>query len=219
MINLDQVTVRAGEAVLLDRVDLAVEAGEKVVVTGPSGSGKTSLLKVIIGLHRPNHGRILVGGDPVGGDTIRSVRSRLTWVPQTLPVFPDETGRTFLNLPFTFRANRDRIPDAAAIARGMDALALSAILLDRPMGELSGGERQRMALVQALLLRRPVLLLDEVTSAVDAGCSDLVADAILGDPAVTVLSVSHDPGWCERADRTCLMDAGRLAPSAPRGAP
>ena len=100
------------------------------------------------------------------------------------------------------RARRDRL-----VAR----FRLPRDILDARIGDVSGGERQRLALIRALLLDRRVLLLDEVTSALDDDSKEVVMDAVLGSEATTVLAVSHDAAWRARSNPRVTLADGAIA--------
>ena len=210
MIRLEGVSLRVGATAILEDVDLHVRPGDKVVLTGPSGSGKSSLLKVVLGVYRISAGSLTVAGVPVSASTVGAARKGIAYVPQSIPVFPGETARAFLELPFSFRANRGERPDPERVSSVLDSLGLSEGLLERSTSALSGGERQSMALARALLLGRTTFLLDEVSSAIDGEARERVARALLDDPAVTVLSVSHDDAWIARSTTLVRLVAGRV---------
>ena len=219
MIEVDGLTVRVEGRTLLDGVSFTVAAGEKAVLLGESGAGKTTLLRALIGQARPAAGTIRLAGETLGAETIVAARQRLCYVPQTLPYFADESVRDFLWLPFRFRANRDRSPDTARVVALLERLRLGASFLKARMGDVSGGERQRLSVARALLLDRPLLLLDEVSSALDEEGREAVLEVVLGAGADerTVLAVAHDPAWKARATTRLAMAAGGRLTGVERG--
>ena len=123
------------------------------------------------------------------------LRQRVAYVPQSIGHIDDERGRDFLLLPFDFKANRGHRPQPGEIERWVDRFHLDPGVLDRALTQLSGGEKQRLALIRAILLRREVLLLDEVSSALDPVNRRAVQDLVLNELPHTVLAVSHEPEW------------------------
>jgi putative ABC transport system ATP-binding protein len=219
MIRMDAVSLRLGDATILEEVDLHVGRGDKVALTGPSGSGKSSLLKLVLGIYRQSAGVIEIGGIGVAPGTVAASRRAIAYVPQAIPVFPGEGARDFLFMPYGFRTNRGGRPGDDRVASVLESLGLALALLDRSMSALSGGERQRLALARALLLGRETFVLDEVSSAIDREARERVACVVLDDPRLTVLSVSHDEAWIARSSRVLRLVDGRMLPPDPDPSP
>ncbi|MEV4096439.1 ABC transporter ATP-binding protein [Streptosporangium saharense] len=219
-IELSGVTVAHEGRTLLGPLDLTVEPGEFAVVTGPVAGGKSTLLRLLVRLQEPDTGRVTYGGIDLRDLDANALRGRIGLVPQR-PVLvsgtvadnltlglPDPPGRTALR----------RVCRAAAILDEIDALPDG---LDTVVGEggatLSGGQRRRVALARALLRRPDVLLLDDVTSAVDepteermlAGVRELL-------PHATILAVSHRPAVLRAATRIIPLPPPSGATTAPR---
>ena len=206
-VQLDAVHLRFGDQVLLKAFDLTVAPGEHVCLRGPSGCGKTSLLRIIAGLAHPHAGAVHLFGTRMRPDTVWKLRQRIAWVPQT-PDPGDGTLQDQIDALFAFRVNRHLHPDSSTRNDLMDRLHLPRKLLQQPMDKLSGGEKQRCALLLALLLRRPLLLLDEVASALDPENKRLAAGMLaeLDEPAI--ISISHDPHWPDIGERVVELEAG-----------
>lgn len=209
MIELDRVCLSFDERPILKDVSLSVPPGGKVLIQGPSGSGKSTLLKVLIGLYAPQSGRVLFDGAAVFGRDLRRVRSETAFISQE-PVVSGESAREALLLPFTFRAHRHRPPSDTEIDAVLKRLLLPPEILDQPCRILSGGEKQRIAIARALLIRKRIFCADEVTSALDPAAKAAVIGALLKDPELTVLSVSHDPEWASHCSRIWHLESGRL---------
>lgn len=199
-------TVRYGEVLALDGVDLAVEPGEACGLVGVNGSGKSTLFKAAVGLVRPVAGSVAVLGGP--GDRARRA-GLVAYVPQAddldrdFPVSVEDvvlTGRYHLMGPLRRPAPRDRAVVAQALARvGLADLA------GRQVGRLSGGQRQRVLLARALAQEARLLLLDEPFTGVDAG-SEAAVTAVLRDLVAEGCSLvisTHDlsmlPALCARS--------------------
>lgn len=185
---------------VLEGFDLKLAVDEKVVLTGTSGSGKSTVLKCILGLVEPWRGSIHVFGLPVDGHGVWTVRRSLAYVAQE-PEFGAGTALQAIARPFAYKVNAslrvslDRLPGL------MERFNLPQVLLDKEIATLSGGEKQRIALVSAILLNRPILLLDEASSALDKANKEAVAEFLKQADGLTVLSVAHDTEWFGCADR------------------
>ena len=206
-IEFDRVSLAFDGRTLLRDFSLRLAPGEKVVLAGPSGSGKSSLLACLLGFLRPAAGQIAIQGEPLTPKSIWHLRRALALVQQE-PDIGEQTAEAWIREPFTFRANealRDRLDRLPGL---LPRLRLDPALLRRKGTDLSGGEKQRIALAAALLLDRPVLLLDEPASALDPDSRQAVYDCLAGLSGQTLLMVSHDTGPAlDFADRTV-----RLAP-------
>ncbi len=183
--------------------DLEVTAGECLAITGPSGSGKSLCLRMIADLD-PNEGEVLIEG--------ASRRSFAAPAWRRLVVYnAAEPGWWRERVRDHFRG------DTLKFAQSMlPRLALTAELLDSEISRLSTGERQRMALIRALALRSPVLLLDEPTGALDQDSTDLVEMVLRERLArgTTILMVTHSTAQGERlAHHHLRMENRRLVPA------
>ncbi len=199
MIEIQDIVLDVGENTLLSGASLIVPAGAKVVLSGESGSGKTSLLKMVIGMVAPTRGSVVVGGLDLNEKNLPAIRERMFYLPQDVRAFGDETVREFIEVLFTLKVNRGKSFSQDAALALFDALRLKSGLFTQKLASLSGGERKRVALVRGLLLERPVLLLDEPTAGVDAENRQKLVDTILDLESTTVLAVTHDRRFMERA--------------------
>lgn len=205
----------SGETVILEGIDVAVEAGQTVAIVGPSGSGKSTLLNLIGALDRPTSGAIRLGEMEVTGlegEALAAYRARrVGFVFQDHHLLPQLTATENVLVP------------ALAARRAGEAEERAAELLER-MGvapragafpaQLSGGERQRVAVARALINGPSLLLCDEPTGNLDAenasGVVDLFLEIAKRD-GVTVLMVTHNLAQAQRFDRCLELKAGRLA--------
>ncbi len=198
-LDIRGLAARYGEARVLDGIDLAVERGEIVSLIGPSGSGKSTLLRVITGLLPPDRGSVSIGGQAVNYDDRRSVkaaRDRLAIVFQQYNLFGNmDVLRNVTIAPVTIhKRNRQEVEGEARAL--LTRVGLGDKLHAYP-DQLSGGQQQRVAIARALCLRPEILLLDEVTSALDPERVGEVLDVIreLAADDITMLIVSHEMGF------------------------
>lgn len=213
MIALEAVNKSFADQPVIRGMDLAVGRGESVALVGPSGCGKSTVLRLILGLVRPDSGIIRFDRQALTGADLASVRQRTGYVIQDGGLFPHLTARG--NATLMARETRWQ-PEV--IARRLAELAELTRFpldgLDRYPTELSGGQRQRVALMRALMLDPDVLLLDEPLGALDPLIRfDLQRDlrAIIRRLGKTVVLVTHD--LAEAAylgDRLVLLREGAI---------
>jgi Cu-processing system ATP-binding protein len=185
MITFEGVTKRFGAQPVLRGVDLALGRGRVTAILGPNGAGKTTLIKCVLGLVRPDGGRISFGGETIGDDP--EYRERIGYMPQ-IARFPDNL--TPADLLAMVRGLRG---DAAAVDdRLIEGFALTESL-GKPLRTLSGGTRQKVNAVLAFLFRPDLLILDEPTAGLDPVASSILKDRIMAerDAGRTVLLTSH----------------------------
>jgi osmoprotectant transport system ATP-binding protein len=193
--------------------DLAIEAGEVVVLLGPSGCGKTTILRMAAGLVAPSSGQIVVDSLLLGTDTLNAIRRKLGYVIQEGGLFPHLTALENV----TLMSRHDGWPRKQISERLAELLAMTQFPeagLRRYPNELSGGQRQRLSLMRALFLRPRILLFDEPLGALDplirAGLQQDLA-AVFKRTAATVLLVTHDLVEASRlANRVCMIESGRI---------
>jgi zinc transport system ATP-binding protein len=214
---------RTGHPVL-DGVDLTIERGEFVAVAGPNGGGKTTLLRILLGLERPDAGTALLFGEPAHSF---SRRATLGYLPQRAQVGTEApvtvrelvaAGRLAAGGLFGPLRRRDRAIVDEAIARvGLSHLA------GRPLATLSGGQQQRAFIGKALAGEPALLVLDEPTTGVDAEAQEALAallDRLHRELEVTVVYVSHEFGAVERfVERLVLVRGGVVFDGPPSALP
>ncbi|MCZ7414447.1 MULTISPECIES: ectoine/hydroxyectoine ABC transporter ATP-binding protein EhuA [unclassified Streptomyces] len=228
LIRFDHVTKRFGDNVVLDNLEFTVDAGKHVTLIGPSGSGKTTILRLLMTLLKPDEGTITVDGDyltheqrggklvPAGEKHTREVRKKIGMVFQQFNLFPNmKVLRNITEAPVhVLGLSKD---EAEERARGLLELVGLTEHIDKYPTQLSGGQQQRVAIARALAMRPQVLLLDEVTSALDpelvAGVLDVLRD-IAHTTDITMLCVTHEMGFARDISDTVLMfNEGRVIES------
>jgi polar amino acid transport system ATP-binding protein len=221
-LELADVSAAYGSKPVLAGVSLALERGEIASLIGPSGSGKSTLLRVLVGLLVPSSGEIRLDGRPVDlhqPASIRDLRNRFAIVFQQYNLFMNMTAlRNVMIAPLKVKHwPREEVERDAR--RLLTQVGLGDKLNAYPV-QLSGGQQQRVALARALALRPEVLLLDEVTSALDPELVTEVLDAIrlLAAEGMTMLVVSHEMGFVrEVSSQVVFMADGRSIESGPPG--
>jgi putative ABC transport system ATP-binding protein len=199
-IEIDHVGVRYDGRWVLKDFSLGLARGEKVTLTGPSGAGKSTVLRCVLGLVVPQEGSVRVFGRPVDERHVWQVRRQLAYVAQE-PDLGAGTAREVLERPFHYKANAPLRGNLGRTIELLERFCLPAPLLDKEIATLSGGEKQRIALISAILLDRPVVLLDEASSALDRENKQAVAGFFREVRDLTVLSVSHDTEWQAFSER------------------
>lgn len=188
-------------------LSFSVKKGEHIALTGSSGCGKSSVLGCLLGFVEPTSGEITISGKVLNPKSIWSIREKLALVPQEADLGTGTAG-DFIERPFKYRINSDKTGNLKKIPEYMDAVGLSINLMKSNIGALSGGEKQRIALVSALLLDRPIMLLDEVASALDRKSEERVFDLLSNLTDKTIIGVVHDKIKMPFADREININTG-----------
>lgn len=199
---------------ILHGTDLEVQQGEVVVILGPSGCGKSTLLRCINGLEPIQEGEIYLQGIGKLGQDLPwdSVRQQIGMVFQNYELFKHMNVIDNILLGPLKAQKRQR----AEVEQLADQLLQRVGLLDRKYdypSNLSGGQKQRIAIVRALVMKPKVILLDEITAALDPEMVREVLDVVLklAQEGMTMLIVTHEMGFARKvADRIIFMDKGRI---------
>ncbi|MDT0342949.1 ectoine/hydroxyectoine ABC transporter ATP-binding protein EhuA [Streptomyces litchfieldiae] len=228
LVRFDKVTKRFGGVTVLDQLDFSVSTGKHVTLIGPSGSGKTTILRLLMTLVRPDEGTIKVDGDyltheerggklvKAGEKHVREVRKKIGMVFQQFNLFPNmKVLRNVTEAPVHVLG----MPKDEAEQRARELIELVGLSehLDKYPSQLSGGQQQRVAIARALAMRPQVLLLDEVTSALDpelvAGVLDVLRD-IAHTTDITMLVVTHEMSFArDISDAVLMFDQGKIVES------
>jgi len=221
-IRLEQVSKAFGGKVVLDRLDFEIAEGDSVVVLGGSGTGKSVLLKHMIGLLRPDAGRVEVDGvdlATLGEREITSFRRRFGMAFQEGALFDSMTVWENVAFPLK-RAGRPGGEIAARVAECLEMVHLEGAERKMP-AELSGGMRRRVGFARAIALQPEILLFDEPTSGLDPVIKSVIDELILElqkNLRTTAVTITHDLDSAFRiADRIALLFRGRIVAYAPPG--
>jgi phospholipid/cholesterol/gamma-HCH transport system ATP-binding protein len=219
-IRLEQVSKAFDGKTVLDHLDLEIAEGDSVVVLGGSGTGKSVLLKHMIGLLRPDSGRVVVDGvdlSTLDERAITSFRRRFGMAFQEGALFDSMT--VWENVAFPLRrAGRPRDRIDARVAECLEMVHLEGAERKMP-AELSGGMRRRVGFARAIALEPEILLFDEPTTGLDPVIKSVIDELILElqqNLRTTAVTITHDLGSAFRiADRVALLFRGRIVAYAP----
>ena len=216
LIELKDLHKRFGRLVVLDGVNLNIDAGESIVVIGASGSGKSVMLKHIVGLLEPDDGEVWFDGqriDPLSERDLIPVRRQFGFLFQMGALFDSLTVED--NIAFPLIEHTAKKPDeiSRVVDEKLSMVGLPEVRKKMP-AELSGGQRKRIALARAIALNPRVILYDEPTTGLDPVRSDVINELILKlqrEMEVTSIVVTHDMHSAFKVgDRIVMLHEGKL---------
>jgi polar amino acid transport system ATP-binding protein len=218
-IGIDELRKSFGPNLVLDGINLAVDSHEVVCLIGASGSGKSTLLRCVNLLEPIDSGRITLLGQEITGPNIdpNLVRRQIGIVFQSFNLFPHMTVLRNVTLA---PAKVLKMPRGAAEQEALALLSRFGLADKRDdyPDRLSGGQQQRVAIVRALAMQPQIMLLDEVTSALDPELVAEVLDVIgeLAAGGMTMVIATHEMGFArDIANRVCFLEEGRIIEDAP----
>ncbi len=196
---------------VLENINIKISRGEKIAFVGESGSGKSTLTDLIIGIYRPSKGSIFIDDKALGDENIRSWRSKIGYIPQSIYLFD---GTVSENVAFGHGYNEEKIIEVLKKANIYDFL-LQKDGIDTKVGEggiqLSGGQKQRIGIARALYSDPEILVLDEATSALDNETEAKIMDEIYeASNDKTLLVIAHRLSTVERCDRKIKIENGKV---------
>jgi ATP-binding cassette subfamily C protein len=217
-IRLRDVTFGYGEKAILNDVNLEVPPHAVTTVIGASGSGKTTIADVLVGLNRPDKGKVMIGDIDLEEIDTAAWRRQLGYIPQETVLFNDTIAN---NVTLSDESiSRDSVIAALKAADAWDFVQALPGDIDYVIGVrgslLSGGQRQRLSIARALCNDPQFLILDEATSALDRETAIEIANGIrklIGEK--TILAITHQPIWVDAADRVYEMRAGDVKEAEP----
>jgi phospholipid/cholesterol/gamma-HCH transport system ATP-binding protein len=217
MIAIEGLHKAFGTHQVLKGIDLAIPEGTTCVILGGSGSGKTVMMKHMIGLLKPDQGRVLVDGEdivPLDPRELERVRRKFGMVFQAAALFDSMT--VYENVSFPLREHTKMSDDEmrAVVKAKLKVVGLSGIE-DRMPSSLSGGMRKRVGLARAIVMEPKIVLYDEPTTGLDPITTDYVDHMIMDTSdalGVTSVVISHDIASAFKvADQVCFLDQGVIA--------
>jgi putative ABC transport system ATP-binding protein len=206
LLQLRDIGFRVGDNTILQHVEFSLSPGELKLITGPSGCGKSTLLKIVASLLSPTEGTLLFEGQDVASLSPESYRQQVSYCVQTPALFGDTV---YDNLIFPWKI-RHKTPEPERFINDLARFGLAQETLTQSINALSGGEKQRVSLIRNLQFLPKVLLLDEITSALDDTNKRNVNEIIhryVREQNIAVLWVTHDANEISHAD-----DVIRLQP-------
>ena len=203
LFKLENCGVSVGTKVILAPQTFSVNNGDFITISGRSGSGKSTLLQLFLGFLQPTIGRAFFKGQSMTGVEVSQLREYVAVVFQE-PVLMGEYVSDAIYEPFNYKLNHNIKPERLVIERWFDKFELN-VGLETKIDGISGGEKQRIALIRALLMQRSILILDEVTSALDEVHRALVFDIIIKS-GMTIISVSHDSMWINNSPKNIVLE-------------
>ena len=218
-VTLEGVTKRFDELTVLRGIDLTVDLHQVVCLIGASGSGKSTLLRCVNCLETVDEGKIVVDGQTItnGSIDVNALRRKIGIVFQAFNLFPHMT--VMQNITLAPRKNRGLSKEQARI-QARELLGRIGLLdkADEYPDRLSGGQQQRVAIARALAMSPSLMLLDEITSALDPQLVSEVLNLVreLANTGMTMIIATHEMGFArEVADKVCFLDAGVILEEAP----
>lgn len=214
ILQVKNVSKRYGDLPVFENINLAVNKGEVVVIVGPSGCGKSTFLRCLNALEEIQEGEIILDGNPVrteGSDLVK-LRERIGMVFQSYDLFPHMTVLENIMLaPVKVKKRSKKEVEKEA----MELLERVGLLekKDYYPRQLSGGQKQRVAIVRALIMHPEILLLDEITAALDPEMVREVLDVVLAlaREGRTMLIVTHEMQFARAvADRMIFLEGGNI---------
>ncbi len=203
-----------GGHVIFHDLSVQVDQGEVVVIIGPSGCGKSTLLRCVNGLEEIQGGQVLLRGKPVVRESrdICQMRQKIGMVFQSYDLFPHKTILENIVLAPMKVQKRPRLQAEAEALRLLERVGLQERKDDYPR-QLSGGQKQRVAIVRALCMHPEILLLDEITAALDPEMVREVLEVVLSlaRSGITMLIVTHEMAFARAiADRILFLENGTI---------
>jgi ATP-binding cassette subfamily C protein len=199
---------------VIESASIEIPAGKITVLQGASGAGKTTLIDLLIGLHRPNFGSVFIDNVDLHEIDLHKWRRMLGYVPQELTLFHGSIRENItLGDTSITQHDIDEACERAGVREFLDDMEDGLETMTGEMGaKLSGGQRQRIALARALVTKPALLILDEVTSALDprteAGIVENIK-ALAGE--FTIIAITHRPAWTAAADRLYEVERGKVS--------
>lgn len=194
IIEFKDISLRFKSKKIFEKFNFSIKPKQKIVIFGKSGTGKSTFINLILGFKQPDSGQIFFNGQEITSDSIWKIRNQIAYVDQDV-MMGEGIVQDVIDDYFSFTANANQEISPVIVKKLLAEFDLNQELLTKEIDHLSGGERQRLALVVALLLKRKVMVLDEVTSALDPISKDLVIKKLLKNKQQTLIIITHDKEW------------------------
>ncbi|MEC8875525.1 MAG: ABC transporter ATP-binding protein [Candidatus Thermoplasmatota archaeon] len=205
-----------GRDEVISGFSLDIKPGTTQAIVGPTGSGKTTIIRLLLRFHDPSSGNISLDGNDIRDLRVKSLRSAVSLVTQTITLFP---GSVMQNIAYGKEgATYEEIMEAARIAEAHDFVTGLPDGYDTQIGEgghkLSGGQRQRLSIARAVLKNAPILVLDEATSSVDNETEEALQKslAVISRDRTTIV-IAHRLSTIRHSDSITVLDEGKVVES------
>ncbi len=214
ILRVENLSKRFEDISVINNLSLSVKKGEVVVIVGPSGCGKSTFLRCLNGLEEIEEGEIFLDGEKVSSNkkNMSKTREKIGMVFQSYDLFPHKTILQNITLaPITVKKRKKAEVEEEAL-KLLDRVGLLSKKDNYPR-QLSGGQKQRVAIVRALIMHPEVLLLDEITAALDPEMVREVLDVVLSlaKEGRTMLIVTHEMAFAKAvADRVIFLEGGKI---------
>ena len=215
--RFENVSFAHGKQPTVRNLSFTIPANKITVLQGPSGAGKTTIIDLLIGFHKPQSGQIKIGKDDLQNIDLKQWRKNIGYVPQELVLFHDSIAAN-ISLSDQSISTEDvelaikRAGAAEFIASLPDGLKTD---VGEMGGKLSGGQRQRISLARALVKNPKLIILDEVTSALDPETeAEIVHNILELRGRYTIIAITHRPAWTAIADKLYKVEKGHIAEMA-----
>ena len=214
-IELRNISYRYAQSTILDGLNFHIRKNEKIGIIGESGSGKSTLLSLILLLMKPENGAYFIDGKPVSVSDRSAFYSLVAYVPQTAKLIYGSVAENI-----AFGVPKDEI-DFEKIDRLIRLMKLESFVNSLPSGvnsflgennhSISGGQKQRLGIARALYFERPILILDESSSALDYNTENEIIESLTSQPGLTILFVTHRLKTLSKFDRVLELCNGKLS--------
>lgn len=209
LLEIKQLSFETEGNKILEDIHFTVEHGDFLSITGPSGSGKSTLLKIIATIQSKTNGELLYNGRPIEQYDPVEYRKEVSYCFQS-PVLFGDTVRDNLSFPYEIRQLEF---DQQKAVNYLSMVGLPEDYLDKPINALSGGEKQRVALIRNVLFQPKILLLDEVTSALDEENRRIIwqwLQEMRSTTEMTILMISHNEAEAALANKRIRIVGGKI---------
>ena len=210
ILSLTDISYQVEQRLILNKVNLEVQAGDFLTLTGPSGGGKSTLLKIIASLISPSEGEIIFQGLNQRDYEITTYRQLVSYCFQQPSLF-GQTVADNLQFPFVIR---NEASSQVQIEQALTKVNLPTSYLNKNITELSGGEKQRVALLRNTMFLPKILLLDEVTVGLDARSIEIVHQFIKQlwqEAGLTIIQITHNQAEISQAAKVLWLEEGSLS--------
>jgi putative ABC transport system ATP-binding protein len=212
LLDLQDISKIYGKLEALRHIDLRVKKGEWLAIMGPSGSGKTTMMNIIGCMDKPTSGEVLLDGIAISQENAKSLtairRDKIGLVFQQFHLVPYLSALENVMVAQYYHS----MPDEKEAMEALDRVGLTGRAKHLP-AQLSGGEQQRVCIARALINYPALILADEPTGNLDETNENIVIDIFkqLHAEGSTIIVVTHDPEVAEDAERTIILEHGRIA--------